>query len=85
MGDKEKAEKKAEYEKVILAVDCEFDVAKLKDPDLKMIKKEMDLQLEWYRFNGDTLVPKKSEVSNRPEKLAALIAAAKRYNAHERV
>jgi hypothetical protein len=84
LGDKVKAEKKAEYEKIILAVECEFDVATLEDPDLKMIKKEMDLQLEWYRFNGDTLVPKKSEVPNRPEKLAALIAAAKRYNARER-
>jgi hypothetical protein len=34
----------------IFAVDCEFDMAKLEDPDLKMIKKEMDLQLEWHRF-----------------------------------
>lgn len=82
-GDRDKAEKKAEYTKKIFAVDCEFDVAMLEDPDLKMIKKDIDLQLEWHRFNGDKHVPKKNELPNRPEKLAALIAAVKRYNMRE--
>jgi hypothetical protein len=58
-------------------------VAKLEDLDLKMIKKEMDLQLEWHRFNRDKHVPKKNELPNRPEKLAALIVAVKRYNTRE--
>jgi hypothetical protein len=39
-GDRDKAEKKAKYAKKIFAVDCEFDVARLEDPNLKMIKKE---------------------------------------------
>jgi hypothetical protein len=82
-GDRDKAEKKAEYTKKIFAVDCEFDVARLEDPNLKMIKKDIDLQLEWHRFNGDKHVPKKNELPNKPEKLAALIAAVKRYNVRE--
>jgi hypothetical protein len=55
-------------------------VARLEDPNLK---KDIDLQLEWHRFNGDKHVPKKNELPNRPEKLAALIAAVKRYNVRE--
>jgi hypothetical protein len=58
-------------------------VARLEDPNLKMIKKDIDLQLEWHRFNGDKDDPKKTELPNRLEKLAALIAAVKRYNARE--
>jgi hypothetical protein len=69
--------------KKIFTVDCEFDVARLEDPNLKIIKKDIDLQLEWYRFNRDKHVPKKNELPNRPEKLAMLIAAVKRYNARE--
>jgi hypothetical protein len=73
LGDKVKAKKKAEHEKIICAVQCEFDVAKLEDPNLKIIKKEMDLQLEWYQFNRDKLILKKSKVPNRPKKLAAVV------------
>jgi hypothetical protein len=62
---------------------CEFDVARLEDPNLKMIKKDIDLQLEWHRFNGDEHVLKKNELLNGPEKLATLIAAVKRYNVRE--
>lgn len=82
-GDRDKAQKKAEYAEKIFAVDCEFDVARLENPNLRMVRKDIDLQLEWHRFNGDKLVPKKNELPNRPEKLAALIAAVKRHNARE--
>ena len=67
-GNRDKAEKKAKYSKKIFAVDCEFDVARLEDPNLKMIKKDIDLQLKWHRFNRDKHVLKKNELLNRLEK-----------------
>jgi hypothetical protein len=57
----------------------ELDVAKL--GQTKMNKKEIDLQLDWYRSRGDKLVPIKKKIPNKPEMLEELIKATNRFNA----
>jgi hypothetical protein len=56
----------------------ELDVAKLSQT--KMNKKEIDLQLEWYRSQGDKLVPIKKKIPNKPEMFEELIKATNWFN-----
>jgi hypothetical protein len=77
--DNENAAKKAHKAAVLDALTLELDVAKL--GQMKMNKKEIDLQLNWYRSRGDKLVPIKKKIPNKPKMLEELIKATNRFNA----
>jgi hypothetical protein len=59
------AAKKAHKAAVLDALTVELDVVKL--GQTQMNKKEIDLQLDWYRLWRDKLVPIKKKILNKPE------------------